>query len=113
MHWRKKWQPTPVFLPGESQGRGSLVGCGPWGCKESDMTEQLTHTHTITPSMLSEPITLKSLRKLKLKLHKNKKIKHDYLRVVIIAVTVINNYIVPFLLYPHNFISFGPHSSTL
>ena len=31
MHWRSKWQPTPVFLPGESQGRGSLVGCSPWG----------------------------------------------------------------------------------
>ena len=30
-HWRKKWQPTPVFLPGESQGRGSLVGCCLWG----------------------------------------------------------------------------------
>ena len=32
MHWRRKWQPTPVFLPGESQGRGSLVGCHLWGC---------------------------------------------------------------------------------
>ena len=32
MHWRRKWQPTPVFLPGESQGRWSLVGCRPWGC---------------------------------------------------------------------------------
>ena len=31
MHWRRKWQPTPVFLPGESQGRGSLVGCCQWG----------------------------------------------------------------------------------
>ena len=31
MYWRRKWQPTPVFLPGESQGRGSLVGCSPWG----------------------------------------------------------------------------------
>ena len=30
MHWRRKWQPTPVFLPGESQGRGSLVGCRLW-----------------------------------------------------------------------------------
>ena len=39
MHWRKKWQPTPVFLPGESQGRGSLVGCRLWGRTESDMTE--------------------------------------------------------------------------
>ena len=39
MHWRRKWQPTPVFLPGESQGRGSLVGYGLWGRKEFDMTE--------------------------------------------------------------------------
>ena len=39
MHWRRKWQPTPVFLPGESQGRGSLVGCHPWGLTESDTTE--------------------------------------------------------------------------
>ena len=37
--WRRKWQPTPVFLPGESQGRGSLVGCHLWGRTESDMTE--------------------------------------------------------------------------
>ena len=33
-HWRRKWQPTPVFLPGESQGQGSLVGCRLWGCIE-------------------------------------------------------------------------------
>ena len=39
MHWRRKWQPTPVFLPGESQGRWSLVGCHLWGCTESDTTE--------------------------------------------------------------------------
>jgi len=39
MHWRRKWQPTPVFLPGESQGRGSLLGCRLWGHRESDMTE--------------------------------------------------------------------------
>ena len=35
----QKWQPTPVFLPGESQGRRSLVGCHLWGRTESDMTE--------------------------------------------------------------------------
>ena len=35
----RKWQPTPVFLPGESQGRGSLVGCHLWGRVELDMTE--------------------------------------------------------------------------
>jgi len=39
MHWRRKWQPTPVFLPGESQGQGSLVGCRLWGCTESDTTD--------------------------------------------------------------------------
>ena len=44
MHWRRKWQPTPVFLPGESQERGTLVGCRLWGCTESDTTERL-HFH--------------------------------------------------------------------
>ena len=39
MHWRRKWQPAPVFLSGKSQGRGSLVGCCLWGCTESDTTE--------------------------------------------------------------------------
>ena len=37
--WRRKWQPTPAFLPGESQGWGSLVGCHLWGHTESDATE--------------------------------------------------------------------------
>ena len=39
MHWRRKWQPIPGFLPGEFQGRGSLVGCRLWGRTESDTTE--------------------------------------------------------------------------
>ena len=39
MHWRRKWQPIPVFLPGESQGWWSLVGCCLWGCTELDTTE--------------------------------------------------------------------------
>ena len=39
MHWRRKWQPTPVILPGESQGRGSLMGGRLWGRTESDTTE--------------------------------------------------------------------------
>ena len=42
--WRRKWQPTPIFLPGESHGRRSLVGYSPQGHKESDMTERL-HFH--------------------------------------------------------------------
>ena len=39
MHWRRKWQPTPVFLPGGFQGWGSLVGCCLWSRTELDMTE--------------------------------------------------------------------------
>ena len=45
--WRRKWQPTPVFLPGEFHGQRSLERFSPWGRKKSDMTEQLTHTYTI------------------------------------------------------------------
>ena len=45
--WRRKWQFTPVFLPGESHGRRSLVGYSPWGHKESDTTERL---HLTLPS---------------------------------------------------------------
>ena len=41
----KEMQPTPVFLPGKSHGERSLAGYGPWGSKESDVTEQLS-THT-------------------------------------------------------------------
>ena len=44
--WRRKWQPTPVFLPGKSHGQRSLVGYTPPGRKESDTTEQLYFTNT-------------------------------------------------------------------
>ena len=44
--WRREWQPTPVFLPGEFHGQKSLVGYSPWGCKELGMTEQQTLTYT-------------------------------------------------------------------
>ena len=45
MHWRKKWQPIPVFLPGKFHGHRNLVGSSPWGRKESD-----TVAHTCTHS---------------------------------------------------------------
>ena len=45
--WRRAWQPTPVFLPGESHAQRSLVDYSPWGLKESDMTEELTLTKAI------------------------------------------------------------------
>ena len=44
--WRRKWQPTLVFLPGKPHGQRSLVGYSPWGCKESDTTERL-HFHLV------------------------------------------------------------------
>ena len=42
--WRRQWHPTPLLLTGKSHGRGSLVGCSPWGHSESDTTERL-HFH--------------------------------------------------------------------
>ena len=43
-HWRRKWQPTPVFLPGKSNGQRRLMDCSPWCHKALDTTERLTHT---------------------------------------------------------------------
>ena len=51
--WRRKWQPTPVFLPGESHGQRGLVGYSPWGCKESDTTERLNHHQQDTRAPIS------------------------------------------------------------
>ena len=56
MHWRRKRQPTPVFLPGESQGRGSLVGCRLWGHTESDTTEVTQQQQQV---ISSSPMALK------------------------------------------------------
>ena len=42
MHWRRKWQPTPVFLPGESQGRQSLVGCRLWVAQSRTRLKRLS-----------------------------------------------------------------------
>ena len=44
--WRRKWQPTPVFLPGESHGQGSLASCSLWGRKELDTTQAIQHACT-------------------------------------------------------------------
>ena len=56
--WNRKWQPTPVFLPGEFHGQRSPEGYSPRGCKEADTTERLnthTHTHTNTHTQAQEP----------------------------------------------------------
>ena len=57
--WRRKWQPTPVFLPGESPGQRSLAGYSSWGHTEWDMTEQLTLSmlkcvHVLTEVFLTD-----------------------------------------------------------
>ena len=55
IHWRRKWQPTPVFLPGESQGRGSLVSCRLWGHTESNTTEATEHGWSSTMTARLQP----------------------------------------------------------
>ena len=50
--WRRKWQPTPVFLPGKFHRQRSLAGCSPWGHKESDMTECIVFwQHCFSPGI--------------------------------------------------------------
>ena len=53
--WRRKWQSTPTLLPGKSQGRRSLIGYSPWGCKKSDTTERLNF-HFIYTSIKKKPL---------------------------------------------------------
>ena len=54
----RRWQPTPVFLPGESHGQRSLVSYCPWGRKESDTTEHTAHTHKSALKMLYQQCLL-------------------------------------------------------
>ena len=64
--WRRKWQTTPVFLPGEFHGQRNLAGYSQWGCKELDMTEWLTHTHTHTHRIITRvSLPSKSPRKIR------------------------------------------------
>ena len=84
MHWRRKWQPTPVFLPGESQGWGSLVGCGLWGHTESDTTEatqqqqliyQLSYQLSLMILMITEIVHEQNLQNKKGRRERDKKTK--------------------------------------
>ena len=73
VHGVAKWEPTPVFLPGESQGRGSLVGCRLWGRTESDTTEltmekaMASHSSALAWKIpwTEEPGRLQSMRSLR------------------------------------------------
>ena len=60
-YWRRQWQPTPVLLPGKPHGQRSLVGCSPWGFKESEMTEWLHitfHFHALEKEMATHSSVL-------------------------------------------------------
>ena len=59
-HWRRRWQPTPVLLPGKFHGLRSLVGYSPWGCKESDTTERLHFTSLHFTSLVIGKMQLKT-----------------------------------------------------
>ena len=54
--WKRKWQPTPVFLPGKSYGQRSLMGYNPWSHKELDMSEWLTHTSLLRTRILEKAV---------------------------------------------------------
>ena len=63
MPWRRKWQPTPVFLPGEFQGQRSLVGYSSWDCKESDTTDWISLSlHFQTSLMKTYPRILSKIK---------------------------------------------------
>ena len=62
MHWRRKWHPTPVLLPGESHGWRSLVGCSPWGHKESDTPEWLIWSDTSNGEDNGNPLQCSCLK---------------------------------------------------
>jgi len=57
-YWRRKWQPTPVFLPGESHGQRSLVGYSPWGRTGSDMAERLSIAHLYKLKSMQTTVSL-------------------------------------------------------
>ena len=61
IRWRRRWQPTPGFLPGKSRRQRSLVGYSPWGCKESDTTERLNNKPSLHPLWLGSIVCVNCL----------------------------------------------------
>ena len=86
--WRRKWQPTLVSLPGKSHGQKSLVGCSPWGLKESDTTEQLAHnTHSLSYSIVSS-----------VSLHFSLTTRSSYFSLLFFGILHSVGYVLPFIL---------------
>ena len=82
MHWKRKWQPTPVFLPGESQGQGSLVGCRLWGRTESDMNEVTLQQHTYELFQILKDDAVKVLHSICQQIWKTQQWPQDWKRSV-------------------------------
>ena len=61
--WRRAWQPTPVFFPGESRGQRGLAGYSPWGYKESDVTEETVYILKRIPEKIKNLKNIKLERK--------------------------------------------------
>ena len=98
--WRRKWKPTPVFLPGESHGQRSTVGYSPRGHKESDTTEQLTHTHT--PTLHWSVMVLKRTAGNSgtyILLHASRKIKQIWWRHENVSATSLTKKVTSYLFY--------------
>ena len=83
MHWKRKWQPTPAFLHGESQGRGSLVGCRLWGRIQSDMTEAISSSSSsvILEGIGGNMFTINTFKALLSKMHLYYITKCKFLRI--------------------------------
>ena len=77
MHWRRKWQPTPVFLPGESQGRGSLVGCRLWVTQSQTRLKQLSSSSSSSRILQTTSAVVFSFGFWKVPLFKKKKRKKE------------------------------------
>ena len=92
MHWRRKWQPTPVFLPGESQGQRSLVGCRLWGCAQSlTRLKRLSSSRGPVEWTLMDP--LKKVLYLKLNKPKTMKLSQESQEPILSALPLAKNWI--------------------
>ena len=91
MHLRRKWQPTPVFLSGESQGQGSLVGWHPWGHMESDTIEMMQQQQQVGHSVFprSKRLLISWLQSLSSVILEPPKIKS--LTVSIVSLSICHN----------------------
>ena len=88
MHWRRKWQPTPVFLPGEAQGRRSLVGCRLWGHTGPDTTDATQQQQQQQQQLRMQVISF-IIPEAYVKCCMNEKISYSYEEILVLEFTNI------------------------